>query len=36
MLAVGDKLPQFRLKTTVSTDLNKVFTDIDNDTYKGK
>jgi lipoyl-dependent peroxiredoxin subunit C len=36
MLSVGDKLPQFKLKATVSTDLNKAFTDIDNDTYKGK
>ena len=32
MLTVGDKLPQFKLKATVSTDLNKAFTDIDNDT----
>jgi len=36
MLTVGDKLPQFKLKATVSTDLNTAFTDIDNDTYKGK
>ena len=36
MLAVRDKLSQFRLKATVPTDLNKAFTDIDNDTYKGK
>lgn len=36
MLTVGDKLPSFKLKATVSTDLNNAFTDIDNDTYKGK
>ncbi|MCI4567861.1 peroxiredoxin [Lysobacter sp. CFH 32150] len=36
MLTVGDKLPQFKLKATVSNDLNKAFVDIDNDTYKGK
>jgi lipoyl-dependent peroxiredoxin subunit C len=36
MLSVGDKFPQFKLKATVSTDLAKAFTDIDNDTYGGK
>jgi alkyl hydroperoxide reductase subunit AhpC len=36
MLTVGDRLPQFRLKATVSTDLNNAFADIDNDTYRGK
>jgi len=36
MLTIGDKLPQFNLKATVSTDLAKAFTDIGNDTYKGK
>ncbi|HTD27984.1 MAG TPA: peroxiredoxin [Xanthomonadaceae bacterium] len=36
MLTVGDKLPQFSLKATVSTDLNKAFVTIDNDTYKGR
>ncbi|MBS0577023.1 MAG: peroxiredoxin [Proteobacteria bacterium] len=36
MLTVGDKLPRFHLKATVSTDLDKAFTDIDNDTYRGK
>jgi lipoyl-dependent peroxiredoxin subunit C len=36
MLTVGDKLPQFKLKATVSNDLNNAFVDIDNDTYKGK
>src|SRR5262245_14126789 len=36
MLTVGDKLPQFKLKATVSNDLSNAFVDIDNDTYKGK
>jgi peroxiredoxin (alkyl hydroperoxide reductase subunit C) len=36
MLTVGNKLPVFNLKATVSTDLNKAFVDIDNETYKGK
>jgi alkyl hydroperoxide reductase subunit AhpC len=36
MLSVGDKLPEFKLKATVSTDLDKAFVDIDNNTYKGK
>ena len=36
MLTVGDKLPAFKLKATVSTDLNNAFVDIDNDTYQGK
>ena len=36
MLTVGNKLPSFNLKATVSTDLNKAFIDIDNETYKGK
>ena len=36
MLTVGDKLPAFKLKATVSNDLNNAFVDIDNDTYKGK
>lgn len=36
MLTVGNPLPAFKLKATVSTDLNKAFVDIDNDTYKGK
>ena len=36
MLTVGDKLPQFNLKATVSTDLNNAFADIDNNTYAGK
>ena len=37
MLTVGDKFPQFKLKATVAIDnLDTAFTDIDNDTYKGK
>ena len=36
MLTVGNKLPQFKLKATVSNDLKTAFVDIDNNTYKGK
>ena len=36
MLTVGNKLPQFKLKATVSNDLKNAFVDIDNNTYKGK
>ena len=36
MLTVGDKFPQFKVKATVSTDLNKAFVDIDNHSYAGK
>ena len=36
MLSVGDKFPQFQLKAVVSTDLDKAFTQIDNDSYAGK
>ena len=36
MLTVGDQFPQFKVKATVSTDINKAFVEIDNDTYKGK
>ncbi len=36
MLSVGEKFPPFKLKATVSTDLNKAFVDVDNDTYAGK
>ncbi len=36
MLTVGDRLPAFKLKATVSTNLNEAFVDIDNDTYQGK
>jgi len=36
MLTIGNQFPQFSLKATVDTDLNKAFTDIDNNTYSGK
>jgi lipoyl-dependent peroxiredoxin subunit C len=36
MLTVGDKLPQFSLKATVSEDLDTAFKTIGNDTYAGK
>ncbi|MFZ5929435.1 MAG: peroxiredoxin [Acidobacteriota bacterium] len=36
MLGVGQKFPDFNLKATVDTDLKKAFTDINQDTYKGK
>src|ERR1700744_2677591 len=36
MLSVGQKFPGFNLKATVSTDINTAFTDITNETYKGK
>ena len=37
MLGVGDPFPEFKVKATVSADKNleKAFTDIDQDTYKG-
>ena len=36
MLSVGEKFPQFKLKATVSNDLNSAFVDINNQTYAGK
>ncbi len=38
MLGVGDLLPSFKMKATVSTDkdLSRAFKDVDNKTYKGK
>lgn len=37
MLTVGDKFPQFNLKSTVSIEnLDKAFFPINNDTYRGK
>jgi alkyl hydroperoxide reductase subunit AhpC len=36
MLSVGDKFPEFKVKATVSTQLDKAFVDIDNTTYAGK
>lgn len=36
MLGVGQKFPDFDLAATVDTDLKKAFTNINQDTYKGK
>ncbi len=36
MLTVGDKFPRFSLQATVSTDMDKAFQTVDNDSYKGK
>lgn len=36
MLSVGQKLPAFNLKATVSTDLANAFTDVTEGSYKGK
>ena len=36
MLSVGQKLPEFKLKATVDLDIEKAFTNIEHDTYKGK
>lgn len=36
MLGVGKKFPQFNLKATVDTNLDTAFTQISNDSYKGK
>jgi peroxiredoxin (alkyl hydroperoxide reductase subunit C) len=36
MLTVGDQLPQFSLKATVSENLETAFTTISNETYAGK
>ncbi len=36
MLSVGEKFPEFKLKATVSNDLETAFVDIDNNTYAGK
>src|SRR3954454_14156522 len=36
MLAVGDKFPEFKVKATVSTDKNKAFQEITNESYPGK
>lgn len=36
MLGVGQKFPAFKLKATVSTDLENAFTEITNESYKGK
>lgn len=36
MLGVGKKFPQFKGKAVVSTELQKAFIDVNNDTYRGK
>ena len=36
MLTVGDRLPEFSLKATVSEELDTAFTTIDNQSYAGK
>lgn len=36
MLGVGEKLPEFKVKATVSTDLETAFTDITDKSYEGK
>lgn len=35
MLSVGERFPQFKLKATVSNDLNNAFVEINNQTYPG-
>jgi len=36
MLAVGDKFPEYNLKAVSGNDLKDAFSDINNETYKGK
>ena len=36
MLTIGDKFPSYTLKAVVSDDASNAFTDISNETYKGK
>ena len=36
MLTVGDRLPQFSLKATVSEELDTAFTTVNNESYAGK
>jgi peroxiredoxin (alkyl hydroperoxide reductase subunit C) len=36
MLTVGDKFPQFKLKATVTNDLNNAFVELTNASYPGK
>src|ERR1700752_2973443 len=36
MLSVGGKFPEFSLQATVSTNLDKAFPQVDNNTYAGK
>jgi peroxiredoxin (alkyl hydroperoxide reductase subunit C) len=36
MLTIGDSFPQFQLKAVVSSELDKAFIDVNNQTYKDK
>lgn len=36
MLGVGKKLPPFKVKATITSDVKTAFTEIDNETYSGK
>lgn len=36
MIGIGQKFPQFNLKAAVTNDVKDAFTDVDNNTYKGK
>ncbi len=36
MLTIGDKFPNYKLKATVSTDMESAFTEVENGTYEGK
>ena len=36
MLTVGERLPEFKMKATVSTELEKAFADITHQSYPGK
>lgn len=36
MLGIGKKFPEFKVKATVSNDLETAFIDVDHETYKGK
>lgn len=36
MLGIGQKFPSFNMKATVANEVTKAFTDVSNETYKGK
>ncbi len=36
MLSVGQKFPEFKSTATISNDINNAFTEVSNDTFKGK
>src|SRR5471030_145750 len=36
MLSVGKQFPKFNLKAVVDTDIKKAFSEVNNETYKGK